>query len=178
MTKHSGDQAHSITLKKPYAWPGTGLVNGVDKVGARSAFLLRRVSRLAAFTNLAVLVESDPAALGVDIAEGSVGFFGSALAVDPAGRILPIRVTLMAGPAQPHRRLWSSRRVNPAIAGNPRDLHHGHGPYLFLELTPRLRGWAWSEPRTSAAALDRSVDHCGGNADSGERAKGWFSVLC
>jgi len=30
--------------------------------------------------------------------------------------------------------------VNPAIAGNPRDLHHGHGPYLFLELTPRLRG--------------------------------------
>jgi len=39
-------------------------------------------------------VESDPAALGVDIAEGSAGFFGSALAVDPAGRILPIRVTL------------------------------------------------------------------------------------
>ena len=123
-----------------------------------------------------MLVVSDPAALGVETAEGSVSFFGSALAVDPAGRILPIRVTLMAGPAQPHRRLWSSRRVNPAIAGNSRDLHHGHGPYLFLELTPRLR--AWSEPRTSAAALDRSVDHCGGKADSGERAKGWFSVLC
>jgi hypothetical protein len=22
MTKHFGDQAHSITLEKPYAWPG------------------------------------------------------------------------------------------------------------------------------------------------------------
>ncbi len=155
-----------------------GLVQWRGPVGARSASLLRRVSRLAALTNLAVLVVSDPAALGVETAEGSVSFFESALAVDPAGTILPIRVPLNADPAQPHRRLWSSCRVNPATAGNPGDLHHGHGPYLFLELTPRLRGWAWSEPRTSAAALDRSVDHCGGNADSGERAKGWFSVLC
>ena len=98
----------------------------MDQVGARSASLLRRVSRLAAFTNLVVLVVSDPAALMVETAEGSVGFFLNALAVDPAGT-MPIRVPLMAGPAQPHRRLWSSRRVKPATNGNPGDLHHGHG---------------------------------------------------
>ena len=71
----------------------------VDPVGAGSASLLRRVSRLAVLTDLAaVLVVSDPADVGVEAVGGSVGFLGSALAVDPAGAILPIGVPLMAGP--------------------------------------------------------------------------------
>lgn len=86
-----------------------GWLNGVGQVGAGSASRLRRVSRLAVFTDLAVLVVSDPAALGVKAAGGSVGFFGSALAVDPAGAILSIGVPLMAGPGT----------ISPAIAEAP-----------------------------------------------------------
>ena len=71
----------------------------VDQVGTGSASLQRRVSRLAVLTDLAVLVVSDPAAVGVEAAGESVGIFGSALAVDPEGAILPIEVPLMADPS-------------------------------------------------------------------------------
>ena len=64
--------------------------------------------------------------------------------------------------------------MNPATAGLPVELHQGHGAVPVPTADATTAELAWSEPRTDAAALDRSVDRCIGNADSGEWAKGYL----
>ena len=119
-----------------------GRLNVVDQVGAGSASLLRRVSRLAVLTDLAVLVVSDPAAVGVEAAGKSVSIFESALAVDPAGAIMPIGVPLMAGPGTISLVVADApAALTRRMLVSPLSCTRAMGPYLFQQLMPRLRSW-------------------------------------
>jgi len=107
-----------------------GLLSVVGQAGAGSGSRLRRISRLAVLTYLAVLLEGRPALLG------------SGLADDPAAAIVPIGVPMMAGPGTISLVVaeapdaWTGRLLVSLVIG-PMAM----GLYLFLQLTPRLRGW-------------------------------------
>jgi multiple antibiotic resistance protein len=130
-----------------------GLLSVVGQAGAGSDSRLRRISRLAVLTYLAVLLVacwwgsgllglfgiSLPAfrvagglillPLGLRLLEGRPALLGSGLADDPAAAIVPIGVPLMAGPGT------ISLLVSLVIGAMAMGL------YLFLQFTPRLRGW-------------------------------------
>ena len=88
--------------------------------------------------------------------------------------LLPIEVPLMSGPAQLTGVCGSSRRLNSPTAG---DLPHRHGALPISAAQTSAAGLTWSYPRTGAAAPDGSIDHCGGDANSGERTRGCFPIL-
>ena len=67
--------------------------------------------------------------MGLRLLEGRPALLGSGLADDPAAAIVPIGVPLMAGPGT------ISLLVSLVIGAMAMGL------YLFLQLTPRLRGW-------------------------------------
>ncbi len=80
--------------------------------------------------------------LGLRLVEGQPALLGSALADDPAAAVVPIVVPLMAGlgtislvvveaPAA-----WTGRLLVILVICSM-----AMGLYLFLPLTPRLRGW-------------------------------------
>ena len=83
-----------------------GWLNVVGQVSAGSASVLRRVSRLAVLTCLAVLLVADPAALGTKDDGGVAGFVWNSLG--GGGRF---------------------RRLNQAPV-EPADLRHGRGAGL------------------------------------------------
>jgi multiple antibiotic resistance protein len=67
--------------------------------------------------------------LGLRLLEGRPALLGSGLADDPAAAIVPIGVPLMAGPGT------ISLLLSLVIGAMAMGL------YLFLQFTPRLRGW-------------------------------------
>ncbi|MCP9788110.1 MarC family protein [Cyanobium sp. Maggiore-St4-Cus] len=143
-----------------------GLLSVVGQAGAGSDSRLRRISRLAVLTYLAVLLVacwwgsgllglfgiSLPAfriagglillPLGLRLLEGRPALLASPLADDPAAAIVPIGVPLMAGPGTISLVVaeapdaWSGRLLVSLVIGAM-----AVGLYLFLQLTPRLRGW-------------------------------------
>lgn len=143
-----------------------GLLTVVGQAGAGSDHRLRRISRLAVLTYLAVLLMSCwwgsgllglfgislPAfriagglillPLGVRLLEGRPALQGNALADDPAAAIVPIGVPLMAGPGTISLVIaeapedWTGRLLVSLVIGAV-----AIGLYLILQLTPRLRGW-------------------------------------
>ena len=143
-----------------------GLRSVVGQAGAGSGSRLRRISRLAVLTYLAVLLVacwwgsgllglfgiSLPAfriagglillPLGLRLLEGRPALLGSALADDPAAAIVPIGVPLMAGPGTISLVVaeapdaWTGRLLVSLVIGAM-----ALGLYLFLQFTPRLRGW-------------------------------------
>jgi len=99
---------------------------------------------------------------------------GSALAVDPAGATadrtgVDVRPRhILTGVCE------SSRRLNSPTAG---DLPHHHGALPISAAQTAAAGLTWSDPLTGAASPDGSIDHCGGDAGSGERTRGCFTIL-
>ena len=138
----------------------------MGQAGAGSGSRLRRISRLAVLTYLAVLLVacwwgsgllglfgiSLPAfrvagglillPLGLRLLEGRPALLGSGLAEDPAAAIVPIGVPLMAGPGTISLVVaeapdaWTGRLLVSLVIGAM-----AMGLYLFLQFTPRLRVW-------------------------------------
>jgi len=143
-----------------------GLLSVVSQAGAGPGSRLRRISRLAVLTYLAVLLVacwwgsgllglfgiSLPAfrvagglillPLGLRLLEGRPALLGSGLAEDPAAAIVPIGVPLMAGPGTISLVVaeapdgWTGRLLVSLVIGAM-----AMGLYLFLQFTPRLRVW-------------------------------------
>ncbi|MCP9809257.1 MarC family protein [Cyanobium sp. HWJ4-Hawea] len=80
--------------------------------------------------------------MGLRLLEGRPALLGSALADNPAAAIVPIGVPLMAGPGTislvvaEAPSAWTGRRLVSLVIGAI-----AMGLYLFLQFTPRLRGW-------------------------------------
>ena len=80
--------------------------------------------------------------LGLRLLEGQPALQGSALADDPGAAIVPIGMTLMAGPGTISLVVaeapdaWTGRLLVSLVI-----CAMAMGLYLFLQLTPQLRGW-------------------------------------
>lgn len=80
--------------------------------------------------------------MGLRLLEGRPALLGSALADHPAAAIVPIGVPLMAGPGTISLVVaeapdaWTGRLLVSLVIGAM-----AMGLYLFLQFTPRLRGW-------------------------------------
>ena len=80
--------------------------------------------------------------LGLRLLEGRPALLGSTSADDPAAAIVPIDVPLMAGPGtislvvSEAPDAWTGRLLVSLVIGAM-----AMGLYLFLQFTPRLRGW-------------------------------------
>jgi len=143
-----------------------GLFSVVGQAGAGSVSRLPRISRLAVLTYLAVLLVACwwgkgllgffgisltafrvaggliLLPLGLRLLEGRPALLSSGLADDPAAAIVPIGVPMMAGPGtislvvSEAPDAWTGRLLVSLVIGAM-----AIGLYLFLQLTPRLRGW-------------------------------------
>jgi len=148
-----------------------GLFSVVGQAGAGSVSRLPRISRLAVLTYLAVLLVACwwgkgllgffgisltafrvaggliLLPLGLRLLEGRPALLSSGLADDPAAAIVPIGVPMMAGPGTISLVLaeapdaWTGRLLVSLVIGAM-----AIGLYLFLQLTPRLRGWLGQTP--------------------------------
>lgn len=80
--------------------------------------------------------------MGLRLLEGRPALLGSALADNPSAAIVPIGVPLMAGPGTISLVVaeapdaWTGRLLVSLVIGAM-----AMGLYLFLQFTPRLRGW-------------------------------------
>jgi len=148
-----------------------GLFSVVGQAGAGSVSRLPRISRLAVLTYLAVLLVACwwgkgllgffgisltafrvaggliLLPLGLRLLEGRPALLSSGLADDPAAAIVPIGVPMMAGPGTISLVVaeapdaWTGRLLVSLVIGAM-----AIGLYLFLQLTPRLRGWLGQTP--------------------------------